>query len=111
MRAIVQEEYGPHRQVLHMREIPPPVAGPGQVLVRVRATSVHADVWHAVTGVPFVLRVMGSGLKAPKRRIPGTDLAGEVIQVGSGASRCSQASPKTCRSRRLRPSPPAPSSR
>ena len=66
MRAIVQEEYGPHREVLHLREIRQPVAGPGQVLVRVRATSVHADVWHAVTGVPFALRVMGSGLRGPE---------------------------------------------
>ena len=87
MRAIVQEEYGPHREVLHLREIRPPAARPGQVLVRVRATSVHADVWHAVTGIPFALRVMGSGLKAPKRQVPGTDLAGEVVQVGSGATR------------------------
>jgi NADPH:quinone reductase-like Zn-dependent oxidoreductase len=30
---------------------------------------------------------MGSGLRAPKRRVPGTDLAGEVVQVGTGASR------------------------
>ncbi|MDQ1293298.1 MAG: NAD(P)-dependent alcohol dehydrogenase [Actinomycetota bacterium] len=87
MRAIVQEEYGPYREVLHLREVPAPVPGPGQVLVRGRATSVHADVWHAVTGVPYVLRVMGSGLKAPKQRIPGTDLAGEVVQVGLGATR------------------------
>jgi NADPH:quinone reductase-like Zn-dependent oxidoreductase len=87
MRAIVQEEYGAYRDVLHVREIPAPVAGPGQVLVRVRATSVHADVWHAVLGVPYVLRIMGSGLRAPKRQVPGTDLAGEVVQVGAGADR------------------------
>jgi NADPH:quinone reductase-like Zn-dependent oxidoreductase len=86
VRAIVQEEYGRHREVLHLREIPQPVAGPGQVLVRVRATSVHADVWHAVTGIPFVLRVMGSGLRAPKQQVPGTDLAGEVVAAGAGAT-------------------------
>ena len=50
----------------------------GPLLVRVRAASVHADVWHAVKGVPYVLRVMGSGLRAPKHRVPGTDLAGHV---------------------------------
>ena len=49
-----------------------------------RATSVHADVWHAVTGIPYVLRIMGSGLRAPKNQVPGTDLAGEVVEVGSG---------------------------
>lgn len=87
MRAMVQQEYGPHREVLEVRVIPSPVPGPRQVLVRVRATSVHADVWHAVTGLPYVLRLMGSGLRTPKQPVPGTDLAGEVVQVGSGATR------------------------
>ena len=87
MRAIVQDRYGPHHEVLQLREIPPPVPGPRQVLVRVRATSVHADVWHAVTGLPYVLRLMGSGLKVPKQPIPGTDLAGEVVQMGPGTTR------------------------
>jgi hypothetical protein len=48
----------------------------------VRATSVHADVWHAVNGIPYVLRLMGSGLGAPRRHVPGTDLAGEVVSAG-----------------------------
>jgi len=87
VRAIVQDEYGPPRDVLHLREIPPPVPGPRQVLVRVRATSVHADVWHSVTGLPYALRLMGSGLRTPKQPIPGTDLAAEVVQVSSGATR------------------------
>ncbi len=85
MRAIVQREYGPHSEVLRVREISPPVAGVGQVLVGVRATSVHADVWHAVNGIPYVLRLMGSGVTSPKRPIPGTDLAGEVVAVGPAA--------------------------
>jgi NADPH:quinone reductase-like Zn-dependent oxidoreductase len=89
VRAIVQQKYGPYRDVLHLREVPQPVPGPRQVLVRVRATSVHADVWHAVTGIPYVLRLMGSGLKAPKQPIPGTDLAGEVVQAGADATRFS----------------------
>jgi NADPH:quinone reductase-like Zn-dependent oxidoreductase len=87
VRAIVQEEYGPHREVLHVAEIPPPVPGAGEVLVRVRATSVHADVWHAVNGLPYVLRLMGSGLHAPRQPVPGTDLAGEVVRLGPGGSR------------------------
>lgn len=87
MRAIVQDEYGPHREVLRMSEIQAPAPGPGQVLVRVRATSVHADVWHAVHGIPYVLRLMGSGLRAPRQRVPGTDLAGEVVEAAPGASR------------------------
>jgi hypothetical protein len=42
------------------------------VLVRVHASSVHADVWHAMRGVPLVLRFMGSGVRRPKHRVPGT---------------------------------------
>lgn len=87
MRAIVQQRYGPHADVLELRDIPEPVAGPGQVLVRVRATSVHADVWHAVHGIPYVMRLFGSGLRRPRLGIPGTDLAGEVVAVGDGATR------------------------
>ena len=87
MKAIVQDRYGPPAEVLRLRDVPTPVPGPGQVLVRVRATSVHADVWHAVNGLPYVLRLMGGGVRAPRNPIPGTDLAGEVTSVGPGAAR------------------------
>lgn len=85
MRAMVQKVYGPAADVLRLRDTPMPVARPGQVLVRVRATSVHADVWHAVNGLPYVLRLMGSGVRVPKQQVPGTDLAGEVYAAGPGA--------------------------
>jgi NADPH:quinone reductase-like Zn-dependent oxidoreductase len=48
---------------------------------------VHADVWHVMRGLPYVLRVMGAGLRAPKDLIPGTDLAGVVESVGSSVTR------------------------
>lgn len=86
MKAIIQDAYGPADQVLHLREVPMPNVGEREVLVRVRATSVHPDIWHVVTGRPFVLRLMGSGLLKPKDVIPGTDLAGTVEQVGSGVT-------------------------
>ena len=59
------------------------------MLVRVRAASVHADVWHVMRGVPYVLRIMGAGLRAPKDLIPGTDLAGVVESVGRNVTRFS----------------------
>jgi NADPH:quinone reductase-like Zn-dependent oxidoreductase len=58
-----------------------------QMLVRVRAASVHADVWHVMRGVPYALRLMGAGLRAPKDAVPGTDLAGVVESVGARATR------------------------
>lgn len=82
MKAIVQGGYGPVDEVLHLRDVPRPAVGHHEVLVRVRAASVHPDVWHVVTGQPFVLRLMGAGLLRPKDAIPGTDLAGTVEEVG-----------------------------
>jgi NADPH:quinone reductase-like Zn-dependent oxidoreductase len=87
MKAIVQTRYGPPEEVLELREIDRPRVGDGEVLVRVRASSVHADVWHVVTGLPWVLRLMGSGLRRPKLRVPGTDLAGTVEAVGRNVTR------------------------
>jgi NADPH:quinone reductase-like Zn-dependent oxidoreductase len=86
MKAIVQDRYG-SPDVLELLEIDRPHVKDDEVLVRVRAASVHADVWHATKGVPYVLRIMGSGLRAPKHRIPGTDLAGQVESVGRNVTR------------------------
>jgi NADPH:quinone reductase-like Zn-dependent oxidoreductase len=87
MRAIVQSKYGPLHDVLELREIPKPVVEDDEVLVRVRAASVHPDVWHVVRGRPYVLRVMGAGLLRPKCRVPGTDVAGQVESVGKSVTR------------------------
>ncbi|MGI8617236.1 MAG: NAD(P)-dependent alcohol dehydrogenase [Actinomycetota bacterium] len=86
MKAIVQDRYG-SPDVFELREIEKPSAKDDEVLVRVRATSVHPDVWHAMRGVPYVLRIMGSGLRRPKHRVPGTDLAGHVEVVGTNVTR------------------------
>lgn len=84
MRAIVQRRYGGPEQ-WRLADIPPPIAGPGQVLVRVAAASVHADIWHATAGVPWVARPI-MGLTRPRRWVPGTDVAGTVAAVGPGVS-------------------------
>jgi len=87
MKAIVQDKYGSPDDVLQLREIAKPVVGDDEVLVRVRAASVHPDVWHVVTGRPYVLRLMGAGLLKPKNPVPGTDVAGEVESVGKDVTR------------------------
>ena len=81
MRAVVQDRYG-SADVLEVREVEKPVVEADEVLVRVRAASVHPDVWHVVHGRPYVLRLMGAGLLRPKIRVPGTDVAGHVETVG-----------------------------
>ncbi len=87
MKAIVQTRYGEPQDVLELREIDTPEVGDDEVLVRVRATSVHADVWHVVSGRPILVRLMGAGLFRPKDPVPGTDLAGVVESVGKNATR------------------------
>ncbi len=86
MRAIVQTRYGSPDD-LELQEVEQPRVGDDDVLVRVRAASLHPDVWHVVHGRPFVLRLMGNGLFRPKHRIPGTDVAGIVESVGKGVTR------------------------
>jgi NADPH:quinone reductase-like Zn-dependent oxidoreductase len=87
MRAVVQLGYGGPPEVLEVRELDVPSLGDDEVLVRVRAASVHPDVWHVVTGLPRVLRLMGSGVRRPKNVVPGTDMAGQVESVGAGVTR------------------------
>ena len=75
MKAIVQERYGSPDD-LEVREVDKPVVGDDEVLVRVRAASIHPDVWHVVSGRPYVLRLMGAGLAKPKNPIPAMSVPG-----------------------------------
>jgi NADPH:quinone reductase-like Zn-dependent oxidoreductase len=86
MKAVIQSGYGPFDEVLSVQDVARPVPKDAEVLVRVRAASVHPDVWHVVVGYPFVLRLMGNGVLTPKP-IPGTDVAGVVESVGKSVTR------------------------
>ena len=84
MRAVVYERYG-NPEVLRMDDIPMPSPGRGQVLVRVAATSVNLSDWETLRGSPLYSRL--GGLRAPARRILGSDIAGRVDVVGDGVTR------------------------
>lgn len=79
MKAIVQRRYGAPADVLEVREVAPPVIKPDEVLVRVRAASVHIGDCHQIRGVPYLFRPV-YGLRPPT--VPGTDLAGTIEAVG-----------------------------
>lgn len=85
MRAVVQERYGPPDEVLTLREIDRPAIGDRDVLVRVRASAVAGDDWHLMRGLPYVAR-LATGLRRPKSRVPGREVAGEVEAVGRGVT-------------------------
>jgi NADPH:quinone reductase-like Zn-dependent oxidoreductase len=86
MRAILQSGYGSVDD-LQLGEIARPEPADDEVLIKVRAASVHPDVWHVVAGRPVVLRLMGSGVRRPHQRVPGTDAAGVVESVGRAVTR------------------------
>ena len=86
MKAIVQDSYG-GAEVLEYTEIDRPEVGDNEVLVRVHASAVCRGVWHLMTGKPYVIRVVGFGLRAPKMRVPGMDMAGVVEAVGKNVTR------------------------
>jgi NADPH:quinone reductase-like Zn-dependent oxidoreductase len=86
MLAIVQDAYGEADQALRVARIARPDLGPDDVLVRVEAAGVDQGVWHLMTGLPYPIRIAGYGLRAPKNRVRGGDLAGRVAAVGSAVT-------------------------
>jgi NADPH:quinone reductase-like Zn-dependent oxidoreductase len=84
MRAIVQDEYG-DADVLSLRDIPRPSPSAGEVLVEVRAAGVDPGVWHLMTGLPYLVRP-AIGVRRPRVRVRGRDLAGVVAEVGTGVT-------------------------
>ena len=82
MKAIVQDTYGSAEDVLELKEIDQPVVKDDKVLIRVHAAGVDLGDWHLMTGLPYLVRIMGFGLRKPKRRIRSTDVAGRVEAVG-----------------------------
>jgi len=81
MKAIVYEEYGPP-DVLHIKEIEKPVPADKEVLIKIRAASITFGDLAAVKGEPFMVRFT-LGLREPKYKTPGKDVAGEVEAVGA----------------------------
>ena len=84
MKAIVQEEYG-SADVLRFGDVEAPTPGSGQVLLRVGAASAFIGDWHLMTGTPYAIR-LASGLRRPKQRVRGQDVAGTVEALGEGVT-------------------------
>jgi NADPH:quinone reductase-like Zn-dependent oxidoreductase len=80
MKAIVQDRYG-SADVLEFRDIDEPVLGEDDVLIRVHAAGCGPDVWHLMTGMPYMAR-LAIGLRKPKLPVLGWDVAGTIEAVG-----------------------------
>ena len=84
MRAIVQDRYG-SAEVLTVRQLPCPSITDKELLVRVQAASINYADLVFVTGEPYLAR-LAFGLSAPRAKVRGRDVAGEVVAVGAAVS-------------------------
>jgi NADPH:quinone reductase-like Zn-dependent oxidoreductase len=85
MKAIVQDTYG-SAEVMQLRDIDKPEIGENEVLIHIRAASVNPADWAIMSGLPYIARPV-YGMRKPKNRVRGTDLAGTVEAVGTGVTR------------------------
>ncbi|MFL5830944.1 MAG: NAD(P)-dependent alcohol dehydrogenase [Solirubrobacteraceae bacterium] len=86
MRAIVQDAYG-SASALRLAEIERPEIAANEVRVEVRAAGVDRGTWHLMMGQPYLMRILGFGFRRPKNPVPGRDVAGTVVEVGSAVTR------------------------
>jgi NADPH2:quinone reductase len=77
MKAVVCKQYGPPEALVY-EEVPAPALGPGQVRIAVRAAGVN---------FPDLLIIKGEyQFKPPPPFVPGAEVAGDVVELGEGAS-------------------------
>jgi NADPH:quinone reductase-like Zn-dependent oxidoreductase len=86
MRAVVQEGYG-GVDVWRLDRVARPQVADNDVLVQVRAAGLDRGTWHMMSGRPYLMRVIGFGFRSPKNPVPGLDVAGTVVAVGSAVTK------------------------
>ncbi|MGB5953089.1 MAG: NAD(P)-dependent alcohol dehydrogenase [Ornithinimicrobium sp.] len=82
VRSVACPRYG-GPDVLELRDVPIPVPTDGEVLVRVHAAGLNAADWHVMRADPAIVR-LGQGLRRPKIKALGSDIAGTVHTLGRG---------------------------
>jgi NADPH:quinone reductase-like Zn-dependent oxidoreductase len=86
MLAVVQDRYG-GSDTWQLANIERPEINADEVLVHVHAAGLDRGTWHTMTGRPYLMRIMGFGLRSPKNRVPGLAVAGTVAAVGAKVTR------------------------
>ncbi len=78
MRAVCLHEHGGIEALTFDPDFPDPKAGEGQVVIRVRATSLNYHDVFTCQGMP--------GIKVPMPMIIGLDIAGDIVEIGPGVA-------------------------
>src|SRR3954447_3570853 len=84
MKAVLYCDYGLANVKLEDVEKPTPTDN--QLLVRIRAASLNPYDWHFIEGTPYIMRVMGVGLRKPKDIRLGVDYSGVVEAIGKNVT-------------------------
>lgn len=84
MKAVICERYGPP-DLLKIEEVERPVPKEDELLIKIHASTVNRSDAHNRAGRPYVSRFF-HGLRRPNRRIPGSEFAGEVADVGGAVT-------------------------
>ncbi len=85
MRAVTQRPTDPPTSRRHHDRRP--TIADDEVLIEVEAAGLDRGVWHLMTGLPYLVRIMGYGLTKPKNPVPGMDVAGRVAEIGRNVTR------------------------
>ena len=84
MKAVVYTQYG-SPDLLRLTDVPKPTLADDEVLIKVVAVSVNRSDWECLQGTPLYARI--GGLRAPRRQILGSDIAGHIEMVGRNVRR------------------------
>ena len=84
--AILQDGYG-DADLLRFAQAPTPKTASDEVLLRVHGAGLDRGTWHTMEGRPYLMRLIGFGLRKPKNQVPGIDVAGTVVGIGSAVTR------------------------
>lgn len=85
MRAVVSATYGPP-DVMRVEDIQKPTPTGDQIVIGVKAVSPNPADWHLLRGEPRFARLT-NGLRTPKHKVLGGDVAGIVEEVGPSVTR------------------------
>ncbi len=84
MKAITFRKYG-GPEALNLEEVEKPSPAENEVLIKVNSASLNKSDRYVINGEPFFLR-FSTGLTKPKKIIPGSDMAGTVVETGKNVT-------------------------